>query len=149
MSRRHDLYHDDSPDPLSAVLVSLVPLVREKWVATYPEELAGQAVQSEARCALGKDGLIQSYVALQHERICQPFLRVRSSEMQGPRSVSGAVKILRSRVAQIDMVRVDDRAIPCLGLVVDHGSTGVVRSKQYRDELILRYELTWHLSTIS
>lgn len=50
--------------------------------------------------------------------------------MQGPRRVCGAVEVLCSRIAQIDMVWVDNGAVSYFGLIMDHGSTAQVRREQ-------------------
>lgn len=42
--------------------------------------------------------------------------------MQGSSHVGSAIKVLRSRVTQVDGVGVDSRAFAWLGLVVDDGS---------------------------
>lgn len=91
---------------------------------TYPEKLAGQAVQSEASGTLRKDGLVQGYVALQHEGVGQLFLICRCSKMKSPRRVRRSVKELCPGVAQVNFGGIDDRAASFLGLVVDDGRAG-------------------------
>lgn len=61
---------------------------------TYPEELAGQAINGKTSCALREYGRVQSDVALQHKGIGSLFgLRWRP-KMEGSRGVCGTVEIL-------------------------------------------------------
>lgn len=91
---------------------------------TYPEKLAGQAVQGEAGGSLREHSLVQCYVALQHEGVGQLFLGSRYSKVKSSRRVSRAVKELCPGVAKVDFGWIDDRAAPFLRLVVNNGRTG-------------------------
>lgn len=87
---------------------------------THPEELAGQAVQREAGCALWEDSLVQGDVAFKYECVGHFFLGRRCSKVKRPRRIRRSVKELCSRVAKINFRWINDRAIAFLRLIVDH-----------------------------
>ena len=97
-----------------------VPVVE----ALFPEELAGEGVEREARRAFGEDGGVEGDDALEDQRVRFPFHVGRGAVVQGPRRVGRAVEVLGARVAEVDGLGVDDGAVARFGFVVDDGRVG-------------------------
>lgn len=97
-----------------------VPVVE----ALFPEELAGEGVEREARGALGEDGRVERDDALEDERVRFALHCCWGAPVQGARRVGRAVEVLGSRVAEVDGGRVDGGADARFGLVVDDGGVG-------------------------
>lgn len=85
--------------------------------------LPSQRVQRKTSCAFGEDDLIQCDVAFQNESVGFNLSGSRLPKVQRASNVSSPIKILRSRVAQVDSLGIDGSTSTPLGFVVDNRST--------------------------
>ena len=90
----------------------------------FPEELARERVEREARGALGEDGRVERDDALEDERVRFALHFGWGAQVQGPRRVGCAVEVLGARVAEVDGAGVDGGAVARFGFVVDDGRVG-------------------------
>lgn len=108
--------------------------------ALLPEMLSCESVQRKAAGPLGEDSGVQSDQALEHEGKGLLLKLGRRPEMVRPGRVGGSIQVLRTGVAEIDGIGIDDRTATFLRLVVDDcrvGARGRDRVKGQADEVFV------------